>query len=60
MISQFQTNNPQQNGVNPQQFKKILPQINNTMLQQLIEQARQQGISEKDIQDGIKFINSMR
>lgn len=53
---------PQQQvtGINPQQFKQWLPQINNNMLQQLVQQARQQGISENDIQAGLKFINSMR
>jgi hypothetical protein len=30
------------------------------MLQQLINQARQQGMSDSDIQAGLKFINSMR
>ena len=50
----------QATGINPQQFKQWLPQINNNMLQQLAQQARQQGISENDIQAGLKFINSMR
>jgi hypothetical protein len=31
----------QQTGVNPQQFQQWLPQINQNMLQQLINQARQ-------------------
>lgn len=50
----------QQTGVNPQQFQQWLPQINQNMLQQLINQARQQGMSDADIQAGINFINSMR
>lgn len=55
-------NQPQQsmNGINPQQFQKWLPQINNNMLQQLMQQARQQGMNEKDIQAGVQFINSLR
>ena len=47
-------------GVNPQQFQQWLPQINQNMLQQLINQARQQGMSDSDIQAGLNFINSMR
>lgn len=50
----------QQTGVNPQQFQQWLPQINQNMLQQLINQARQQGMSDVDIQAGVNFINSMR
>ena len=57
----FKPQQPQQTtGINPQQFKQWLPQINNNMLQQLVQQARQQGISENDIQTGLNFINSMR
>ena len=32
---------PQQTGVNPQQFQQWLPQLNQNMLQQLVAQARQ-------------------
>ena len=51
---------PQQSGINPQQFQQWLPQINQNMLQQLINQARQQGMNDADIQAGLNFINSMR
>lgn len=47
-------------GINPQQFQKWLPQINDNMMQQLIQQARQQGISETDIQAGLNFIKQLR
>lgn len=50
----------QMTGVNPQQFQQWLPQINQNMLQQLISQARQQGMNDADIQAGLNFINSMR
>jgi hypothetical protein len=50
----------QMTGVNPQQFQQWLPQINQNMLQQLISRARQQGMSDSDIQAGLNFINSMR
>lgn len=46
--------------INPSQFKTYLPQINENMMNQLIQQARQQGISEEEIQQGLNFINSMR
>lgn len=46
--------------INQQQFKQFLPMMNENMLNQLITQARQQGISEQDIQNGLNFINSMR
>lgn len=48
------------NGINPQQLQKWLPQINDNMMQQLIQQARQQGISEKDIQAGLRLIQQLR
>nr|DAH17900.1 MAG TPA: hypothetical protein [Caudoviricetes sp.] len=35
--------------VNQSQFKQFLPMLNDNMLNQLIAQARQQGISELDI-----------
>ena len=49
-----------QTGVNPQQFQQWLPQINNNIITQLAAQARQQGISEQDIQAGLNFINHLR
>ena len=58
---QMRPRQPQQMiGVNPQQFQQWLPQVNQNMLQQLINQARQQGMSDSDIQAGLNFINSMR
>lgn len=46
--------------VNPQQFRQWLPQLNDNIISQLKQQARSQGISEKDIEEGLKFINSLR
>ena len=57
---QFPMQPRQQIGVNPQQFQQWLPQINQNMLQQLINQARQLGMNDADIQAGLNFINSMR
>ena len=50
----------QMSGVNPQQFQQWLPNLNNNMLQQLVQQARQQGISEQDIKTGLEFLNQLR
>ena len=52
-----------QNGkpkINPEQFKAWLPKLNNNMLSQLQQQARAQGISEEEINQGMSFINSLR
>ena len=57
---QMRPQQQQMTGVNPQQFQQWLPQINQNMLQQLINQARQQGMNDADIQAGLNFINSMR
>lgn len=56
-------NQPQPNGkpkFNEQQFRQWLPQLNDNMLQQLQNEARRQGISEKDIQEGMNIIANMR
>lgn len=45
---------------NLQLFQQWLPQINDNMLNQLILQARNQGIMEQDIQAGLKMINNLR
>ena len=57
---QMRPQQQQMTGVNPQQFQQWLPQVNQNMLQQLINQARQQGMNDADIQAGLNFINSMR
>lgn len=46
--------------INQQQFKQFLPQLNNNMIEQIVAQARQQGISEQDIQNGLNFISQLR
>lgn len=60
LFPQMRPQQQQMTGVNPQQFQQWLPQINQNMLQQLINQARQQGMNDADIQAGLNFINSMR
>ena len=46
--------------VNPNQFKAWLPNLNQNMLNQLVLQARQQGIPEKEIQAGLQYINQFK
>ena len=60
----------QQYGAMPQQHKNVafnqqiftqkIRQINAQFLNQIVDQARAQGISEQDIQDGINLINNLR
>lgn len=49
-----------QNGINRQQFQQWVPQINDNILAQLAAQARQQGVSESEIQAGMEFINKLK
>ena len=58
-LPQPQTNNGTPN-INPQQFKAWLPNMNQNMLNQLVLQARQQGIPENEIQAGLQFINQFK
>ena len=52
--------NPNQPPINPEQFKQMIPNLNQSFLEQLVKQAKEKGISDQDIQDGLKFIQSMR
>ena len=45
--------------INQQQFKQLLPNLNDGALQQIDEQARAQGISEDDIKAGFNFLNQL-
>ena len=54
-------NKRQQNiPLNQNQFKQFLPNIDDNILQQLVQQAKQQGISDNDIQAGINFIKQLK
>lgn len=53
-------NNSQKIPLNQQQFKQYLPNIDNNILQQLAQQARNQGIPDSDIQAGLNFINQLK
>lgn len=65
MNSLYNFNQPQAQVVNtkqfdPVKFQQMLPNMNNNMLQQIIQQARAQGIPEYTIQEGLSYINSLR
>lgn len=56
LFSQGQSQVP---SFNKEQFKSFLPNINNNMMQQLVQKARAQGISDSDIEAGLNFINRL-
>lgn len=45
--------------INREQFKQYLPHFNEQIFSQLQAQARQRGISEEDIQQGMEFIKKL-
>ena len=45
--------------IDPQQFRQFAITLNDAALNNFAQMARQQGISEQDIQHGIQFIKSM-
>jgi hypothetical protein len=45
--------------IDPNQFRQFAMTLNENHLQQLIQLARQRGISDADIQAGINFIKSL-
>lgn len=60
MMNNLFPQNQNQPGIDKKKLQQWLPQINNNMIQQLVAQARQCGISEKDIQDGLNFLKQLR
>ena len=50
---------PQRTQIDPQQFCQFAITLNDTALNNFAQMARQQGISEQDIQRGIQFIKSL-
>lgn len=52
-------NQPQKQPINQQQFRQYAITLNDNTLNAFAQKAREQGISEKDIQEGIQFIKSM-
>lgn len=45
---------------NPDQFKQVVSQIDENTLNNLVQQARYLGMSNEQIQEGLKYIQSMR
>lgn len=45
--------------IDPQQFRQFAITLNDNALSNFAQMARQQGISEADIQAGIRFIKSL-
>lgn len=50
----------QQPRIDPNQFISVAATLDDRSLNQLINMARQRGISDNDIQSGINFINQYR
>ena len=48
-----------QSQIDPQQFRQFAITLNDNALASFAQLARQQGISEVDIQNGIRFIKSL-
>lgn len=57
MMSQNQQSQPP---INQSQFQQFAHKITDDNLRQLVVQARQQGISEDEIKQGLEFIMNMR
>ena len=51
---------PQQTPINPQQFAAVAATLNQQSINQLVQMARQRGISENDIAAGLQFLQSLR
>ena len=51
---------PQRTPINPQQFAAVAATLNQQSINQLVQMARQRGISENDIAAGLQFIQSLR
>lgn len=49
-----------QQPINQAQFQQFIPKITDENLKQLVAQARQQGISEEQIKQGLEFVMNMR
>lgn len=52
--------NQQMPQFNLEQFKRFVLTLNDNSLNQFVQQARAQGISENDIKTGIDLINSLK
>ena len=53
-------NGQQRPQINPQQFMQVAQTLDQNSLSRLVQMARNQGISDSDIQAGLNFIGSLR
>lgn len=63
LFNQFFPNSQQQQSrqqIDPQQFKQLAITLDKSSLQKLVQQARQKGVSDKDIEDGLNFILNLQ
>lgn len=51
---------PARQDFNPEQFKTLIPQISDDLINRVIMQARMQGLSDQQIQEGLTIINKYR
>lgn len=59
MMPQMMPQQQQVRPIDPQQFRQFAITLNDDALNSFAQMARQRGISEADIQNGIHFIKSM-
>lgn len=60
-MSYFNSLNQNSNqGIDIQQMKQVLSQLDNNKLQRLVAQARLQGVSEQDIEAGLQIIQQIK
>lgn len=50
----------QKQPIDQQQFRQLAATLDKNSLQQLVQRARQQGMAERDIEEGINFILNLR
>ena len=56
----FQNYNFNNQTIDLNKLKQALPQLNDDKLQQLIAQARFQGMSDRDIESGLQFLQQLK
>lgn len=57
---QKQQNFLQRQLIDKKQFRQLAVTLDKNSLQQLVQRARQQGVSEQDIEAGVNFILNLR
>lgn len=59
-LAQIGTQKQQQQPINPQQFTQAVSKLDKNTLAGLVQQARQRGISEQEIESGLDFLLKLR